>query len=92
MTFRGCFKEVATKSQDGFLTVLGGAFLLLPAPNRYRKMGDAVDGAVFSWSQKNWHHDAIVARQLSEFPDIPNPVGVEHDLFDVYLAWEVGQS
>ena len=67
--FRGCFKEVGNPV-DGELLDLDD-YLLLAAPNRYRK-----------------NSSDVIARQLTEFP-YPNPIGIEFDLFDSYLAWEI---
>ena len=86
--FRGCFKEVVKRSPDGTLDLNG--FILLPAPNRFRKLLKApqgLDGSTIAKSFGTFDEDAFMNLQKADYPDRKNPCPPQFDLFDVYLAW-----
>jgi len=83
--FRGSFKEHGRQLPDGRIDL--GHAIVMPAPNRYRKMIRKDASITSSWGDGDYDNAAVIERQASEFP-YPNPVGIEFDLFDVYLAWE----
>lgn len=93
--FRGSFKECWLPTGDGRFRVCD--WLLMVAPNRYRKMRSSPIECIERGSA--WNHlmgrleiaenDAVVAQMSKDWPDWPNPVGLQNDLFDEYLAWRI---
>lgn len=87
MNFVGSFLS-SRKLLDGRYQC--GRFTVLPAPNRYRKM-ISTSGSVCSWSGGSFDNAAVIKRQSEDYA-YPNPIGIEFDLFDCYLAWEGGDE
>lgn len=92
MEFRGSFKDVWEQAPCGRFRV--GDALLMVAPNRYRKMRSSPIEGPPEWMAlmgevEAAQADEVLRAQANEWPEWPNPIGLQNDMFDEYLAWEI---